>query len=140
MNKKIWCVFIAVLCSIYLSINTYAAETDNNKEIKISIDSEPILDIEDDSEILTKNTTIENGIITITVVSHQSDGTIVTDKLSYSNIVTYSSEGSTSAKREKEIENWDTLTIYAEFSWRTEGAFAYVKCDSAKFRNQCRIW
>lgn len=137
-KKKVLSIFIPVICAMSLAINVSAEESltipsDGEEQIVVPIDSKPILEIEDDAIILSEETVIENGIITTTVVSRQSDGDIVTDELSYSANLLRSSQGSDTVSRTKTIENWGTLTIKATFSWRTEGLFAYVKCNSATF-------
>lgn len=73
---------------------------------------------------------VENDRMITQKIYQQVDGTIITDTLDVSAIAPLSPNGSDTATRTRSISGWGTITITADFTWYTSGAFSYVKCTS----------
>lgn len=81
---------------------------------------------------ISEETIKENCRISTETTYLLEDGTTVVDIFTRGdNAVTRSANGSDTATRTRVDKNWGSISLTASFSWRTEGAFSYIKCTGA---------
>jgi len=114
-----------IACVAFSSNNVvYAAEQDIEYDIEIE-DA-----YMENATVVSSDSYIEDGRLITETVYQLEDGTIIIDTFNRSAISPCSPNGSDTATRTRNIVNWGTITITASFTWYTQGAFSYVKCNS----------
>lgn len=109
-----------ILCS---SFSVSAAETTDIPQ--------ELMDIPEDAILIESYDYMESDNI-VTVKKYQlEDGTIMTDTFSRNEPMFCSANGTDTATRTRDLSTWGTISLTARFTWKTEGNFSYVKCDSA---------
>ena len=118
-------------CLVSNSSITVLAANDIAPEayVRYSIEDEND-DILTDAVLISSDTYIKDGRQISVNIYELPDGTIIKDTLDISAFAQYSSEGSDTVTRKREISQWGSVTITASFQWYTEGFFSYVKCSS----------
>ncbi len=128
-RKSISILCIALAVNMLLSVVAFAADINPEPYVEYTITaSDPTLD---GAEHLSSDSYIENGRLITIDVYRMPDGMIVTDTLNRSAFAMYSSEGSDTVTRTKDLQSWGSITLTASFDWYTEDYFSYVRCSSA---------
>ena len=118
-RKSISILCIALAVNMLLSVVAFAADINPEPYVEYTITaSDPTLD---GAEHLSSDSYIENGRLITIDVYRMPDGMIVTDTLNRSAFAMYSSEGSDTVTRTKDLQSWGSITLTASFDWYTEG-------------------
>lgn len=133
--KKITTLFLIGAIIFNIDSNAYAKqlqENDKNSYENASEESDEDV-LLSDAVLISSDTYTEGGKEVICDIYLKPDGTKVIDTLAIDSLTVYSTQGTKSATRTREITGWGTVTLTANFTWYTEIPFSYVKCTYADY-------
>lgn len=130
MKKIISLVLIFFVVLLNINSVVYAKQNNDVLEMDEEVEKNSFLD---DAICISNDTYISNGKEVTKTVYVKEDGTKIIDTLECDAVSLYSSSGSKTATRTRQIDGWGSVVLTATFDWYTKVPFSYVRCTTASY-------